>query len=167
VARTRRSGRPTALVLLDIDDFKRINDSYGHRLGDGVLQTVADVVAGACRTTDEPARFGGDEMAVILPDTDLEGGWTLGESMRRAVEALDLALEDGTPLRVTVSVGVGAVERDGDAGALIEAADTALFQAKRAGKNRTRSTGWAADSEIAQARARMRFKRITGASSAS
>jgi diguanylate cyclase (GGDEF)-like protein len=121
---------------------------------------VADVIAGACRATDEPARYGGDELAVILPDTDLEGAWTLGESMRRAVEALDLALEDGTPLRVTVSVGVGAVERDGDAGGLIEAADTALFQAKRAGKNRTRSTGWAADSDVAQARARTRFKKI-------
>jgi len=161
IARTRRSGQPTALVLLDIDDFKRLNDTYGHRLGDGVLQTVADVIAGACRATDEPARYGGDELAVILPDTDLEGGWTLGESMRRAVEAIDLALEDGTPLRVTVSVGVGAVERDGgDAGTLIEAADTALFQAKRAGKNRTRSTGWAADSDVALARARTRFKRI-------
>jgi diguanylate cyclase (GGDEF)-like protein len=163
VARTRRSGQPTALVLLDLDDFKQVNDSYGHRLGDGVLQTVADVIAGACRATDEPARYGGDELAVILPDTDLEGAWTLGESMRRAVEALDLALEDGTPLRVTVSVGVGAVERDGDAGGLIEAADTALFQAKRAGKNRTRSTGWAADSDVAQARARTRFRRIPSA----
>jgi diguanylate cyclase (GGDEF)-like protein len=117
-------------------------------------------VAGACRATDEPARYGGDEVAVILPDTDLEGAWTLGESMRRAVEALDLALEDGTPLRITVSVGVGAIDRDGDPGALIEAADTALFQAKRAGKNRTRSTGWAGDSDVAQARARTRFKRI-------
>jgi diguanylate cyclase (GGDEF)-like protein len=160
MARTRRSGQPAALVLLDIDDFKHLNDAYGHRLGDGVLRTVADVIAGACRATDEPARFGGDELAVILPDTDLEGAWTLGESMRRAVEALDLALVDGTPLRVTVSVGVGAVERDGDAGGLIEAADTALFQAKRAGKNRTRSTGWAADSDVAQARARTRFKKI-------
>jgi diguanylate cyclase (GGDEF)-like protein len=160
LARTLRSGQPTALVLLDVDDFKRLNDAYGHRLGDGVLQTVGDVVAGACRGTDEPARYGGDELAVILPDTDLEGAWTVGESMRRAVEALDLALEDGTPLRVTVSVGVGAVERDGDAGGLIEAADTALFQAKRAGKNRTRSTGWAPAGDVAQARARTRFKRI-------
>ena len=162
VARTRRTGRPTALVMLDLDDFKQLNDAYGHRLGDGVLRTVADVVAGACRGTDEPARYGGDELAVILPDTDLEGAWTLAESMRRAVEALDLALEDGTPLPVTVSVGVGAVERDGEAGDLIEAADTALFQAKRAGRNRTRSTGWAADSEVAEIRARMRFKSIAG-----
>ena len=160
MVRTRRSGQPTALALLDLDDFKAINDTYGHRLGDGVLRRVADVIAGACRGIDEPARYGGDELAVILPDTDLEGAWILGESMRRAVEALDLALEDGTPLRVTVSVGVGAVERDGDAGVLIEAADTALFQAKRAGRNRTRSTGWAADSDVAQARARTRFRSI-------
>ena len=160
LARMRRSGQPTALALLDIDDFKRLNDAYGHRLGDGVLRTVGDVIAGACRGTGEPARYGGDELAVILPDTDLEGAWTLGESMRRAIEALDLALEDGTPLGVTVSVGVGAVERDGDAGGLIEAADAALFQAKRAGKNRTRSTGWVADGDVAQARARTRFRRI-------
>jgi diguanylate cyclase (GGDEF)-like protein len=160
LARTRRSGKPTALMLLDLDDFKRLNDAYGHRLGDGVLRTVADVIAGACRAADEPARYGGDELAVILPDTDLEDAWALGESMRRAVESLDLVLEDGTPLPVTVSVGVGAVERDSETGTLIEAADTALFQAKRAGKNRTRSTGWAADSEVVQARARTRFKRL-------
>jgi diguanylate cyclase (GGDEF)-like protein len=160
VARTRRSGRPTALLLLDVDGFKELNDTYGHRLGDGILRTVADVISRACRSTDEPARYGGDELAVILPDTDLEGAWTLGESMRRAVEALDLALEDGTPLRVTISVGVGAVERGGDAGTLVEAADMALYQAKRAGRNRTRSTGWAADNEVALARARTRFMRI-------
>jgi diguanylate cyclase (GGDEF)-like protein len=163
VARTQRSGHPTALLLLDIDDFKQINDTYGHQLGDGILRTVADVIAGACRATDEPARYGGDELAVILPDTDLEGAWTVGESMRRAVEELELALEDGTPLRVTVSVGAGAVEHDGDAGGLIEAADTALYQAKRAGKNRTRSTGWAADGDVVRARARMRFKRLPSA----
>jgi len=160
VLRTARSGQPTGLALIDIDDFKAINDAYGHQFGDVVLVAVAGLVGGSCRATDVAARFGGDELAVILSGTDIEGAWTIGESIRRAVEGRELTLPDDTPLRVTVSVGVCALEAGvGDAATLIEAADIALYDAKRAGKNRTRSTGWAAAAGVGHSRPGNRFSR--------
>ena len=145
VVRMRRSGRPTALALIDIDDFKTMNDTHGHRHGDSVLELVADVIGDACRSTDEPARYGGDELAVILAETDLDGAHTIAENLRRAVENAVLPLPDGTTARVTISVGVGAMAPGaGDPAALIEAADVGLYAAKRTGKNRVRSGGWAA-----------------------
>jgi diguanylate cyclase (GGDEF)-like protein len=140
VTRMGRSGRPTALALIDLDHFKAINDEYGHQHGDSVLHAVAQVIAHACRATDEPARYGGDELAVILAETDIGGAGTLGENIRRAVERLALTMPDGTPTTITVSVGVSALEPGcGDPAALIEAADMALYDAKRAGRNRTRA----------------------------
>jgi diguanylate cyclase (GGDEF)-like protein len=163
VVRTRRSGLPTALALVDLDDFKSINDTYGHQLGDAVLEAVAQVIRGACRATDEPARYGGDELAVVLPETDVAGAWTIGESIRRAVAALEVALPDGAPLRVTISVGVSALEPGvGDASTLIEAADIALYDAKRSGKNRTRSTGWARSAGTDDEGSANRFSRAAG-----
>jgi diguanylate cyclase (GGDEF)-like protein len=160
--RTSRSGLPTGLALIDIDDFKKVNDTYGHQFGDVVLEAVAGVVGRSCRATDVAARFGSDELALILSDTDIEGAWTTGESVRRAIEALELALPDGTPLRVTVSVGVSALEPGvGDVDMLIEAADIARHEAKRAGKNRTRSTGWAGAAGVAHGRPGNRFSRAT------
>jgi diguanylate cyclase (GGDEF)-like protein len=161
--RTSRSGRPTGLVLVDIDGFKAINDTYGHQFGDVVLEAVADAVARSCRATDVAARFGGDVLAVVLSDTDIEGAWTTGETIRRAIEALELALPDGTALRVTASVGVSALEPGGgDAATVIEAADIARYEAKRAGRNRTRSTGWAGAAGVAHGRPGNRFSRATG-----
>jgi diguanylate cyclase (GGDEF)-like protein len=134
VTRMHRSGRPTALALIDIDDFKQINDTHGHRHGDAVLQLVADTLTSVCRATDEPARYGGDELAVLLAETDLDGATTIAEDIRRSL--------DGSG--VTVSIGVAAMEADhGDTDALIEAADVGLYAAKRTGKNRVRSGGWA------------------------
>jgi diguanylate cyclase (GGDEF)-like protein len=145
VVRMRRSGRPTALALIDVDDFKTMNDTHGHRYGDSVLELVADVIGDACRATDEPARYGGDELAVILAETDLDGAATIAESLRRAVESSELVLPDGSIARVTVSIGISAMlPKAGDPAALIEAADVGLYAAKRAGKNRVRSGGWAA-----------------------
>ena len=164
VVRTRRSGLPTGLALVDVDDFKSINDSYGHQLGDMVLESVARVIRKACRSTDEPARYGGDELAVVLPETDLAGAWTIGESVRRAVSQLELTLPDGAPLRITISVGVSALESGGgDASALIEAADIALYDAKRSGKNRTRSTGWARGAGVDEEYPGNRFSRAAAA----
>ena len=158
--RTARSGRPTGLALIDIDDFKTINDGHGHQFGDAVLKAVADVVGGSCRATDVAARYGSDELAVILADTGIEGAWTTGETIRRAIEGLEIVLPDGSPLRVTVSVGVSALESDmTDAAMVIEAADIALYDAKRQGKNRTRSTGWAAAAGVAHGRPGNRFGR--------
>ncbi|HWM08258.1 MAG TPA: GGDEF domain-containing protein, partial [Solirubrobacteraceae bacterium] len=121
------------------------------------------VIRGACRSTDEPARYGGDELAVVLPETDVAGAWTIGESIRRAVAALEVALPDGSPLQTTISVGVAALEAgSGDASTLIEAADIALYDAKRAGKNRTRSTGWAREAGVEDPGAANRFARAAG-----
>ena len=136
--RARRFDQDTALVLLDIDNFKRVNDTWGHQQGDLVLQQVARVLVETSREIDEPARYGGEEMAVALPQTDLEGAFRLAERMRAAIEALAIPRPDGGVLEVTASFGVAAfpgsaVEKD----ELIAAADEALYEAKRAGKNRT------------------------------
>ena len=97
---------------------------------------------------------------MILSDTGIEGAWTTGESIRRAIEALELPLPDGTPLRITVSVGVSALEAEmAEADTVIEAADIALYDAKRQGKNRTRSTGWAGAAGVAHGRPGNRFGR--------
>jgi diguanylate cyclase (GGDEF)-like protein len=136
--RMRRTHRPLALVLFDIDNFKSVNDTYGHPQGDRVLQLVSKVMRDACRSTDHPARYGGEELALVLPETDLEGGFTIAEAIRRGVEALEIPLENGKALRLTISAGVSALDRfTVDPAALIQASDTALYEAKRAGKNRT------------------------------
>src|SRR4051794_2419898 len=136
--RMRRTHRPLALVLFDIDDFKAVNDTYGHPQGDRVLQAVAKVLRDACRQTDEPARYGGEELALILPETDLDGGYQVAEAIRQGVEALEVPLDDGGRLQITTSAGVSALDRfTVDPAALIQASDAALYEAKRAGKNRT------------------------------
>jgi diguanylate cyclase (GGDEF)-like protein len=136
--RSRRFGTHVGLMMLDIDDFKRINDTYGHQQGDLVLIEVGRVLRNLSRDIDEPARYGGEEMAVILPQTDVEGAELLAERMRAAVEGLRIDRLDGEgPLEVTASFGVASVPstaRDKDS--LIAEADAALYRAKRAGKNR-------------------------------
>jgi diguanylate cyclase (GGDEF)-like protein len=137
VAAAQRFRQPLGLVMLDIDDFKQVNDTYGHPQGDVVLREVARILRESSREIDEPARYGGEEMAVALPQTDLEGSYVIAERVRTAVEALALPrLDGGGTLRVTVSCGVAA-SPGGDKDALVAAADGALYRAKRAGKNRT------------------------------
>jgi diguanylate cyclase (GGDEF)-like protein len=136
-AAARRFDQSLALLMLDIDDFKRVNDTYGHQQGDLVLREVAAVLRDCSREVDEPARYGGEELAVALQQTDLAGAEAIAERVRTAVEALALPRLDGRgTLRVTVSCGVAA-STDGDPTALVAAADAALYAAKRAGKNRT------------------------------
>jgi diguanylate cyclase (GGDEF)-like protein len=128
-----------ALVMLDIDDFKAVNDRLGHIAGDEVLRAVAATMREDRRETDLAARYGGEELALILPGADLEGAARAAERIRRAVEQLDLPLEgeDGRPLRVTVSGGVAVFGHGAeDRVQLVAAADDALYEAKRAGKNR-------------------------------
>jgi diguanylate cyclase (GGDEF)-like protein len=140
VERARRYGHEMGLIMLDIDDFKRVNDTYGHVQGDMVLREVARVLRQSSREIDEPARYGGEEMAVALPQTDLEGAYRFAERVRRRIEALELPLPNGDGgLRVTASFGVAslATAADADKDALVAAADGALYAAKRAGKNRT------------------------------
>jgi len=137
VEQVRRYHHQIGLIMLDIDDFKSINDTYGHQQGDIVLKQVARVLRETSREVDVPARYGGEEMALILPHTDLEGAFSIAERVRTEVAALRISRLDGQgQLRVGVSVGVAA-SADGDKDALIAEADAALYTAKRTGKNRT------------------------------
>ena len=141
VERTKRGGPGMGLIMLDIDNFKRVNDTYGHMQGDLVLREVARVLRESSREIDEPARYGGEEMAVALPGTDLDGAFLFAERVRRRIESLDLPLIDGEgSLRVTASFGAAALPSDqemADKDSLVAAADAALYRAKRSGKNRT------------------------------
>ena len=140
VERARRYGQEMGLIMLDIDNFKRVNDTYGHMQGDMVLREVARVLRQSSREIDEPARYGGEEMAVALPQTDLEGAYRFAERVRHRIEALDLPLLEGDgTLKVTASFGAASlVNASGDGkDALVAAADAALYRAKRSGKNRT------------------------------
>jgi diguanylate cyclase (GGDEF)-like protein len=139
VERSRRFGQAVGLVLLDLDDFKAVNDTYGHQQGDLVLRGVARVRRERSREIDEPARYGGEELAVVLPGTDLEGAYNLAERVRAGIEELVLPLLEGDgELRVTASFGVATLPGSADdIRGLVAAADEALYRAKRAGKNRT------------------------------
>jgi diguanylate cyclase (GGDEF)-like protein len=133
----RRYQHPVGLIMLDLDDFKSVNDTYGHQQGDVVLKHVARVLRDTSREPDAPARYGGEEMAVILPHTDLEGSYAIAERVRTEIESLRIPrLDDGGVLRITASLGVASVT-GGRKDALIADADAALYSAKRQGKNRT------------------------------
>jgi len=136
--RGRRFNTSVGLVALDIDDFKRVNDTFGHPQGDEVLRQVAGVLHDLSREIDEPARSGGEEMAVVVSQTSLEGAAHLAERMREGIEGLQIPRLDGEgEIRVTASFGVAAVPGSAhDEASLIAAADAALYRAKRAGKNR-------------------------------
>ncbi|MGZ6260261.1 MAG: diguanylate cyclase [Candidatus Limnocylindrales bacterium] len=133
----RRYQYPVGLIMLDIDNFKSVNDRYGHQQGDLVLRCVADALRNTSRDVDVAARYGGEEMALILPHTDLEGAFGMAERARLAVAGLKIPLLEGEgSLSVTTSVGA-ASSVAGNKDDLIAAADAALYVAKREGKNRT------------------------------
>jgi diguanylate cyclase (GGDEF)-like protein len=138
IERGRRFNSPLALVMVDVDDFKRVNDTYGHQQGDEVLASVASVLRDLSRDIDAPARYGGEELAVVLPQTDSGGAMRLAERMREAVEAMRVPrVGGGAPLAVTASFGVAVIpDSASDKSSLIAAADAALYRAKRSGKNR-------------------------------
>lgn len=125
-------------ILLDIDDFKWVNDTYGHRRGDTILREVASVVKGAIRKTDFLARYGGEEFVILLPQTDLSGAFREGERIRQVVRSHSYG-ETNQAKRITLSIGVATFPDKTIATIddLIRAADAALYQAKRFGKDRT------------------------------
>jgi diguanylate cyclase (GGDEF)-like protein len=136
LAVAQRYRQPLSLLLFDVDRFKRVNDRYGHDVGDRVLQHVAEVASRTIRQSDVLARHGGEEFAVLLPQTDLPAAFVVAEHLRSAIAESPLATEHGS-IGVTVSVGAAAA-RDGDSvDAVVRHADRALYAAKAAGRNRS------------------------------
>jgi diguanylate cyclase (GGDEF)-like protein len=135
ISRAERFGGNLALILADLDDFKQVNDRYGHQAGDDVLRTFADILRSTVRDIDLPARYGGEEFAVLLPQTDLEGAHRLAERLRRALAARPMTTHPGGLVAVTASFGVAAFPDAKTPAALFAAADEALYRAKSAGKN--------------------------------
>ncbi len=140
ISAVRRYGRTVSLVLLDIDHFKRVNDTYGHPFGDVVLQRVGEVLSTLMRATDAPCRQGGEEFALLLTETDLKGAERAAERVRDGIRALRLT-QKGVDVAVRASFGVActsssAHHRDATAEWLMEQADQALYTAKHAGRDR-------------------------------
>jgi len=131
-------GLPVSVLLLDIDHFKSINDTYGHDAGDEVLREFANRVRALTRGIDIVARFGGEEVVVLMPDTPLEGAHTVAERIRERIGATPFSIHRGTrTVEITVSIGVAARRaEDGEADALLKRADLALYKAKGDGRDR-------------------------------
>ena len=136
VVRAERFRDPVAVVVADLDNFKEINDRFGHEVGDLVLRAFAAAIRMNVRDVDLPARYGGEEFTVLLPATDAEGGRQLAERLRIAVEELSLDSGGGGVVPVRSSFGVASYPAERSAPALMRAADQALYRAKAAGKNR-------------------------------
>jgi two-component system cell cycle response regulator len=137
---SQRYQRPLAMAMADIDFFKKINDTYGHAVGDEVLKAVAKIFRESIRSTDLAARYGGEEFAVMMPETELDAAITFAEKMRSLIAAQPVMTQAG-PVPVTVSIGVAAVPytRTHMAKELIVAADKALYRAKRNGRNQVQA----------------------------
>ncbi|MDP1824530.1 MAG: GGDEF domain-containing protein [Archangium sp.] len=136
LSRSRRYTRPLSLVLLDIDHFKKINDTYGHLAGDAVLKEMALTVRARTRREDVFARFGGEEFALLLPEVDQKGAAHLAEKARKLVEKHTFIF-DGEDIAVTMSAGVATVQKKNESHTeLIRRADEKLYEAKSAGRNR-------------------------------
>lgn len=143
--RARRSQKPISIIMLDIDHFKRINDTYGHLSGDRVLQGVAEICRASIRSVDILARYGGEEFVMMLPETDVQLAYNVAERIRLAVALTPLVSTHGD-LHITVSLGVytcvpgNSEESEIELTRMVEHADQALYQSKQAGRNRTTST---------------------------
>lgn len=141
IARSMRNGHHLAVVLCDVDFFKKYNDSFGHLKGDDCLKEVAQALGAACkRTTDLVARYGGEEFAAILPDTSQENAGIVAEGMRRAVEELAMEHPESDLNKVTVSIGVySCVPEDKEQSeSMLQKADETLYVAKQSGRNQVR-----------------------------
>ena len=137
---SQRYQRPLSLAMIDIDFFKKFNDTHGHAVGDDVLRCAAELYQSSVRSTDLVARYGGEEFAVMMPETVLDDAITFAEKIRQLIETTPLQTQAG-PLNVTVSVGVASVphSRIHSAKELIVAADKALYRAKRGGRNQVQA----------------------------
>ncbi|SCZ49637.1 diguanylate cyclase [Thiohalomonas denitrificans] len=136
LARARRYSRPLCLMLVDLDHFKQINDRFGHLSGDEVLTGSAQVIREVSRASDLVSRYGGEEFAVVLPETAIEKAQPMAERLRRRLAARRYYLPDRRVVSVTCSVGVAQLGAEGGTDSLIAAADAALYRAKGAGRDR-------------------------------
>jgi len=132
----RRQGLPLSIALLDLDYFKRVNDTYGHLAGDAVLHASAQAILAGSRQHDPVGRYGGEEIIVCMPDTTGQGALELAERLRRGIAGLVIAHE-GLALTITCSIGVASLTpTDANLGALLQRTDAALYAAKHAGRDR-------------------------------
>ena len=144
--RASRSGRPVSLLFIDLDGFKSINDTHGHLFGSRALVEAATVIRGSARETDVVARFGGDEFALILPDTGAEGAYAVGERIRERIADHIFLTGEGLTIRLTASVGVATLPDVAvSADELVHAADAAMYQVKARGKNGIQAAAEPAD----------------------
>jgi len=137
-ARSRRNGRPLCLAILDVDHFKRVNDGHGHPAGDEVLRVLAGLLKEAVRTSDVVGRMGGEEFAILMPETDRAQARLVCERLRRLVAARPVRLPSGEDLRVTLSTGIALLAGEEESDKLISRADAALYGAKAGGRNRVK-----------------------------
>lgn len=136
IASARRYQRSLSALIIDIDHFKSINDSYGHQSGDAVLQTVARVLEKTARTSDRVFRYGGEEFVCLLDSTDAKGAKITAERLRKAIARIDLEKEAGIKNRLlSISIGFAELSVKEEAKTLLQRADIALYQAKRKGRN--------------------------------
>ncbi|HUP47948.1 MAG TPA: diguanylate cyclase [Thermoanaerobaculia bacterium] len=139
INRSLRHGAPLSLMMLDIDHFKRVNDTWGHTVGDRVLQSVGRLLRDTCRVYDVPSRYGGEEFCILLPDTRIENTTQVANRIRQRLEVLEMDVP-GASVAVTASIGVATLDAGDDSvltgSALVDRADRALYSAKERGRNR-------------------------------
>jgi two-component system, cell cycle response regulator len=138
VASAKKNGRPLAFVIMDIDYFKSVNDSYGHGVGDEVLKEFASRIAANVRGIDLACRYGGEEFVVVMPDTDVAFACSVSERLRHSIETTPFRISrEPHALNLTISIGIAGPEgKDDSADALLHRADQALYRAKRTGRNK-------------------------------
>ena len=135
--RSQRYGAPLCILMIDLDSFKQVNDTFGHVTGDRVLSTIAEIVRTATRESDIAGRYGGDEICIVLPESTLEHTKTIAERICNQIADIEFAAQDGTPFRMTCSIGVAQRQDDiKESTTFLETADQALYEAKAAGRNR-------------------------------
>lgn len=134
IIRTKRTGKPFTLAIADIDDFKMVNDNYGHNIGDEVIIGIAQLMKNSLREQDIIGRWGGEEFMIVLPDTDITGGKDVLEKLRKNVSTYPVKT-DGTSIKVTITLGVAASNESETINDIIKLADNALYEGKRGTKN--------------------------------
>ena len=143
IAITKRQNNPLCAMMIDIDFFKKVNDTYGHAAGDEVLRTVASIIKQALRESDIPARYGGEEFAVLLPYTNLSEAKLVGERLRKTVESTPITInqdsDDKKDINVTISMGLAEYDGNETGEILFERADKALYNAKKNGRNQVQT----------------------------